>query len=70
MKKKVDTIVEDIYSKINILSEGKDLNLSKDILDSFGKEMSNALEHWATPRIQSKNTLRNKSFRCYGSHGL
>ena len=58
MKKKVDTIVEDIYSKINILSEGKDLNLSQDILDSFGKEMSNALEHWATPRIQSKNTLR------------
>ena len=32
MKKKIDTLIEDIYSKINVLSEGKDLNLSKEEL--------------------------------------
>ena len=58
MKKKIDTLVEDIYSKINVLSEGKDLNLSKELLDSFGVEMARALEHWSTPHTQAKNTLR------------
>lgn len=57
-QKKIDTLIEDIYSKIGVLSEGKPLEFSDELLDSFGKEMASALKHWATPNNQPKNTLR------------
>ncbi len=57
-QKKIDTLVEDIYSKIGVLSEGKPLEFSDKLLDSFGKEMASALQHWATPNNQPRNTLR------------
>ena len=57
-QKKIDTLIEDIYSKIGVLSEGKPLEFSDELLDSFGKEMASALQHWATPNNQPRNTLR------------
>ena len=57
-QKKIDTLIEDIYSKIGVLSEGKPLEFSDELLDSFGKEMAGALKHWATPNNQPRNTLR------------
>tara|TARA_R100000329_G_scaffold32203_3_gene29848 strand:+ start:216 stop:827 length:612 start_codon:yes stop_codon:yes gene_type:complete len=56
--KKIDTLVEDIYEKISILSDGKDLNLTEEDLSLFGSQMSEALKHWASPNLQSRNTVR------------
>lgn len=58
MSKKLDTLVDDIYSKLSVLSEGKGLELSEEQLDSFGKDMAEALKHWASPHTQPRNTLR------------
>ena len=56
--KKIDTLVEDIYEKISILSDGKDLNLTEEELSLFGSQMSEALKHWVSPNLQSRNTVR------------
>ena len=58
MSKKLDTLVDDIYSKLSVLSEGEGLELSEEQLDSFGKDMAEALKHWASPHTQPRNTLR------------
>ena len=50
MNKKLDTVVEDIYEKISVLSKGKAIELSDSILKEFGSNMSTALKEWATPR--------------------
>ena len=52
--KNLDTLIEDIYSSITILSEGKNIELSDDLIDDFGEKMKAALVHWATPRSQTK----------------
>ena len=59
--KKLDTVVEDIYEKISVLSKGKAIELSDSILKEFGNNMSAALKEWATPRKTDSNvspTLR------------
>ncbi len=52
--KTLDTLVEDIYSTLDVLSEGKDIDLTDDIIYNFGENMKSALVHWATPRTQTK----------------
>ena len=52
--KNLDTLIEDIYSAINVLSEGKDIKLSDDLIYDFGERMKSALAHWATPKKQTK----------------
>ena len=57
-KKSIDTVVEDIYAKINLLSSGKSLNVSDAQLDKFSKGMREALKTWLTPKKGKKNNLR------------
>jgi hypothetical protein len=52
--KSLNTLVEDIYTKIETLSKGKDIQISPELVDEFGESMKDALLHWATPRTQSK----------------
>ena len=60
-QKKLDTLVPDIYNVIGALAKGKALNISEDMLQDFGNEMSQALKEWAIPRGMNKanvNSLR------------
>ena len=52
--KNLDTLIEDIYSAIDVLSKGKDIKLSASLVDDFGERMKSALVHWATPKKQTK----------------
>ena len=52
--KYLNTLVEDIYTKIETLSKGEDIQISAELVDEFGESMKDALLHWATPRTQSK----------------
>ena len=56
--KKLDTLVEDIYSTLAVLGEGEALDVSEEVLDEFGNAMKEALRHWATPKSRDKETLR------------
>ena len=51
--KSLDTLVADIYSTLDCLSDGVDLNISDKEVFDFGEKMKAALVHWATPRTQS-----------------
>ena len=50
--KKLDTLVEDIYSTLAVLGEGEALDVSEEVLDEFGNAMKEALRHWATPKVK------------------
>lgn len=52
--KSLNTLVEDIYTKIETLSKGEDIQISAELVDEFGESMKDALLHWATPRTQNK----------------
>lgn len=49
MTKKLNTLIDDIYTTISTLSEGKPLNVSEKAIEEFGEDMKEALRHWATP---------------------
>jgi hypothetical protein len=55
---KLNTLVDDIYKKIETLSNGKELKFSDADLDAFGKDMANALKHWSIPQEKTKENLR------------
>jgi len=57
-KKKLNTLVDDIYNKLSALGEGKSLNLSDEVIDQFGEDMKEVLRHWSTPSPRSTATLR------------
>ena len=58
-KKKLSNLVPDIYALLDSLTEGNELNISEETYEEFGKEMADALRHWATPQDRtSKETLR------------
>ena len=56
--KKLNTLVEDIYSKLSVLGEGKSLDLSDEVIEQFGEDMKDVLRHWSTPTPRSTETLR------------
>lgn len=55
---KLDTLVEDIYKTIGVLSEDKALKISDEDYKRFGKDMSDALKGWAAPQPRPKSGLR------------
>ena len=55
---KLDTLVSDIYSKIEQLSNGKELEISEKDLETFGKDMADALRHWSIPQERTGDNLR------------
>jgi len=58
-EKKLSDVVPDIYAVLDSLTEGNELDISEETYEQFGKEMSDALRHWATPQDRSsKETLR------------
>ena len=57
-KKKLNTLVDDIYKKLSVLGKGKSLNLSEETIDQFGESMKEVLRHWSTPNPRSVETLR------------
>ena len=58
-KKTLDTLVDDIYSKLSVLGEGKQLAVSEKDLDDLGESIKTALKNWAHPEPRnSTETLR------------
>ena len=58
-KKTVNTLVEDIYAKIDELSEGNALKISEQTYKDFGDAMADALRHWSIPQNRdNKEKLR------------
>jgi hypothetical protein len=57
-KKQLNTLVDDIYKVLDSLTEGNELNISDNMYKEFGKDMEDALRHWATPQTQTKENLR------------
>ena len=56
--KKLDTLVEDIYDKLSVLSDGKSLDIDDKTIDAFGESMKEVLSQWANPRPRDSGTLR------------
>lgn len=56
--KKLDTLIEDIYSKLSLLSDGESLDLSEEDIDQFGESMKDVIRHWANPQPRDSKTLR------------
>ena len=56
--KKLNTLVEDIYSKLSVLGKGESLNLSDEVIDKFGEDMKEVIRQWSTPTARSTGTLR------------
>ena len=54
--KNLDTLVTDIYKKIEVLSDGKEIKITDKVLDDFGDSMKDALKHWASPRKIDKTS--------------
>jgi hypothetical protein len=57
-KKKLDTLVEDIYDKLSVLSDGNSLDIDDKTIDAFGESMKEVLSQWANPRPRDSGTLR------------
>jgi len=57
-KKQLDTVVQDIYDKVEILGQNKALEVTDEQIEDFGNYMKEALRDWLTPRPDSKPTLR------------
>ena len=47
--KTLDTLVQDIYKVIEVLNEDEAIDIPEDIYEQFGRDMEDALRHWATP---------------------
>ena len=52
--KNLSTLVEDIYKKIECLSQGDNMDIPQDLIDDFGERMKQALVHWTEPKKQTK----------------
>jgi len=57
-KKTLDTLVQDIYEVIEVLNEDEAIDIPEDMYEQFGRDMEDALRHWATPIDRPKNGLR------------
>ena len=56
--KNLDTLVEDIYSKLAPLSNGGALDLDDSLIEEFGESIKKALKEWAIPQRSGKTMLR------------
>ena len=58
MKKTLDTLVQDIYDKLDALTEGTALDISEETSDNYGDAMKQALLNWSTPYTKDTQRLR------------
>ena len=56
--KTLDTLVQDIYEVIEVLNKDEAIDIPEDMYEQFGRDMEDALRHWATPVERPKNGLR------------
>ena len=56
--KNLDNLIEDIYSKLSVLGEGKSLDASAEDIDALGENIKEVLHHWANPSPRSSDMLR------------
>ena len=56
--KTLDTLVQDIYEVIEVLNDDETIDIPEDMYEQFGRDMEDALRHWATPVERPKNGLR------------
>ena len=56
--KNLDTLIEDIYSKLSVLGEGKPLDASAEDIDALGESIKEVLHNWANPSPRSSDMLR------------
>jgi hypothetical protein len=56
--KTLDTLVQDIYEVIEVLNDDEAIDIPEDMYEQFGRDMEDALRHWATPIDRPKNGLR------------
>ena len=54
MSNNLDNLIADIYSKVEVLSSGKNIELDDATIEEFGARMKAALVHWLSPKKQSK----------------
>ena len=51
---KLNTLIDDIYSTISCIADGKNLDIPETLAADFGDRMAEALLHWAEPKKQTK----------------
>ena len=56
--KTLDTLVQDIYNTIEVLADDETIDIPEEMYEQFGRDMEDALRHWATPVERPKNGLR------------
>tara|TARA_R100001086_G_scaffold217274_2_gene133664 strand:- start:8282 stop:9145 length:864 start_codon:yes stop_codon:yes gene_type:complete len=56
--KTLDTLVQDIYEVIEVLNDDEAIDIPERMYEEFGRDMEDALRHWATPVDRPKNGLR------------
>ena len=54
--KSLDTLVEDIYNTIGVLSDGEQIKISDKLLEELGIDIVSAVKEWATPVKRNKAT--------------
>jgi hypothetical protein len=57
-KKTLDTLVQDIYDKLDELTDGTALDISDQTANNFGDAMKQALVNWGTPYTKDTQRLR------------
>ena len=55
-KKTLDTLVQDIYDKLDTLTEGKSLDVSEETATTFGESMKQPPENWPVEHPLKKQT--------------
>ena len=59
--KKLSNLVPDIYKILDSLTEGKQLKISEEMYEEFGKDMAEALRHWSTPQDRTQKEMLRMS---------
>ena len=59
--KKLNNLVPDIYKILDSLTEGKELKISEEMYEEFGKDMADALRHWSTPQDRTQKEILRMS---------
>jgi len=55
MNKTIDTLVQDIYTALEPLTNGEPLDVSDELIDEFGEAMKQAFISWARPTKRDSN---------------
>ena len=56
--KKLENIVPDIYKALVPLTKGEGLDISEEMIDSFGEDMKSAMRDWVKKQPKTKDALR------------